>query len=64
MAWGLDPIDRVEIVGEPPITVTIEGGFPGDEGTTANVVAAMRRCTELAPGFYRPTDLPLRLGVR
>ena len=64
MAWGMEPIDRVEIAGEPPLRVTIEGGFPGDEGTTANVVTALRRCAELDPGFYRPTDLPLRLGVR
>jgi 4-hydroxy-tetrahydrodipicolinate reductase len=63
MAWGIDPTDRVQIVGEPPLRVVIEGGFPGDEGTTANVVTALRRCTELGPGFYRPTDLPLRLGV-
>lgn len=64
MAWGIDETDHVEIVGQPPLSVVIEGGFPGDEGTTANVVAALRRCTELAPGFYRPTDLPLRMGVR
>lgn len=64
MVWGLeDPIDSIEIDGTPPLKVDIEGGYPGDEGTSAQVVAALRRCSELGPGFYRPTDLPLRFGV-
>lgn len=64
MAWGLpDPVDRVEVDGVPSFTVEIPGGYPGDEGTVAQVVSALRRCPELAPGFYRPTDLPLRFGV-
>ncbi len=64
IAWNLaDPVDRIEIDGEPPLLVELTGGYPGDEGTTAQVVAALRRCADLKPGFYRPTDLPLRFGV-
>ncbi len=64
MAWDLEnPFDRISIEGTPPIVATIEGGYPGDEGTAAHVVAALRRLSTLRPGFYRPTDLPLRYGV-
>jgi len=65
IAWKLeDPIDRVQIDGNPPLDVRFEGGYPGDPGTVANVLHGLRRCSELDPGFYRPTDLPLRFGVR
>ncbi|MDK1011238.1 MAG: hypothetical protein QGM46_09745 [Actinomycetota bacterium] len=64
MAWKLEePFDRVTVVGTPPITIDIPGGYPIDDGTAAHVVAAIRHCATLDPGFYRPTDLPLRFGV-
>jgi hypothetical protein len=64
MAWGLaDPFDRISVEGSPPIVTTIEGGYPGDEGTAAQVVGALRRIPTLQPGFYRPTDIPLRYGA-
>lgn len=64
MAWGLDPtFDRITIDGSPPIVVETIDGFPGDEGTAAHVVGALRRLSTLEPGFYRPTDIPLRYGV-
>lgn len=64
MAWGLAPtFDRITIEGAPPIVVETVGGYPGDEGTAAQVVGAIRRLTTLQPGFYRPTDIPLRYGV-
>ena len=64
MAWGLtDEIDRVMIDGDPPITVEFPGGYPVDEGTAALVVGALRHLDSLPPGFYRPTDIPLRFGT-
>lgn len=64
MAWGLmDPVDRITIDGTPPITVETVGGYSGDEGTVSQVLNAVRRVESLEPGFYRPTDLPLRFGV-
>ncbi len=65
ISWELtDPVDRVQVIGEPPLDVRFEGGYPGDEGTVANVLRGLQRCSELDPGFYRPTDIPLRFGVR
>lgn len=64
MAWDFeDAFDRITIVGTPPIVVDIPGGYPIDDGTAAHVVAAIRHCATLTPGFYRPTDLPLRFGA-
>jgi hypothetical protein len=64
MAWGIvDELDRITIDGDPDIHVEIPGGYPVDEGTAAQVVGALRRMSSLGPGFYRPTDIPLRYGV-
>jgi 4-hydroxy-tetrahydrodipicolinate reductase len=64
MAWQTEePFDRVSIEGTPPINVEILGGYPIDDGTAAHVVTAIRHATSLAPGFYRPSDLPLRFGA-
>jgi len=60
MAWGLDePGDRISIRGATSLDVQIQGGFPGDEGTTARMVNAARQITALDPGFYGPIDLPV-----
>ncbi len=64
MAWQLeDPFDRTTIEGSPPLIVELPGGYPIDDGTAAHVVAAIRHTASLSPGFYRPTDLPLRFGT-
>jgi 4-hydroxy-tetrahydrodipicolinate reductase len=64
MAWGLtDELDRVTIDGDPPIVVEFPTGYPVDEGTAAHVVGALRHLETLPPGFYRPTDIPLRYGT-
>lgn len=64
MAWKFEePFDKITVLGTPPITVDIPGGYPIDDGTAAHVIAAIRHCGSLDPGFYRPTDLPLRFGV-
>ena len=60
MAWGLDdPGDRISISGATSLDVHIEGGFPGDEGTTARMVNTARQIAALEPGFYGPIDLPV-----
>lgn len=62
MAWGIDePGDRISIRGTATLDVQIEGGFPGDEGTTARMVNAARHIRALEPGFYGPVDLPIRI---
>ena len=64
MAWGIEPaFERITIDGIPPIRMETIGGLPGDEATVAHVVGALRRLGTLAPGFYRPTDIPIRYGV-
>lgn len=64
MAWQMEePFDRISIEGTPPLTVEIKGGYPIDDGSAAHVVAAIRHAASLSPGFYRPTDLPLRFGA-
>ncbi len=64
MAWQMEqPFDRISIEGTPPLTVEIPGGYPIDDGTAAHVVSAIRHAASLSPGFYRPTDLPLRFGA-
>jgi 4-hydroxy-tetrahydrodipicolinate reductase len=63
MDWNLaDPHDEIIIDGEPPLHIRIEGGYHGDRGTTTQLVNALRHCGELEPAFYRPIDLPLRIG--
>lgn len=64
MVWDLEePYDRITVEGTPRVVVEIPGGYPIDDGTAAHVVGAIRHCGSLNPGFYRPTDLPLRFGV-
>jgi 4-hydroxy-tetrahydrodipicolinate reductase len=60
MTWGLsNPEDRIVIDGVPDLVVAVEGGYAGDAGTVARVVRAIAVAPRLAPGFYRPTDLPV-----
>lgn len=62
MAWGiLRPRDLILVDGDPPLRVELSGGYHGDLGTTAQVLTALRLVRHLPAGFYRPTDLPLRL---
>ncbi len=62
MAWGVDrPGDAVVVHGLPEVRVEIPGGYHGDEGTTAQVVNAVRRAPTLSPGFHLPIDLPLSI---
>ncbi len=63
MAWEVaDPGDSIHVHGLPEILVEIPGGYHGDDGTTAQVVNAIGRYNQVAPGFYRSIDLPLRFS--
>lgn len=57
-----NPADRIVIDGSPRMEVNIPGGYPGVEGTTAQLAGALAECVELEPGFYRPIDLPIDFG--
>lgn len=60
MAVGASaPHDAVEIDGDPPVRMRIEGGLFGDTGTAAVVVNAIPRVLRHAPGLVTMRDLPL-----
>jgi 4-hydroxy-tetrahydrodipicolinate reductase len=63
IGWRItDPGDTIIVDGDPPIHLEFPGGYHGDQGAVAQILAALRHCNELTPSFYRPTDLPLRFG--
>ena len=55
-----EPVDEVEIDGEPPLRVRFEGGVAGDQATVATVINAVRYTAEAAPGLV--TRLPMPAG--
>lgn len=60
MAWKItDPRDAVTVDGDPPVTIELPGGYHGDVGTSARAVRGLQAVPHLAPGFYRPIDLPV-----
>ncbi len=64
MSWGLAaPVDRVTVVGSPPLSVEIQGGYHGDRGTTARLAHAIGVVGRLEPALYLPTQLPLAQGT-
>ena len=54
-----DPHDRVQIDGDPPLDVRIDGGTHGDRGTVATVINAIPAVMAAAPGLKTVLDLPL-----
>jgi hypothetical protein len=53
-----DPKDRVDISGDPPIRVTVEGGYHGDVATCAITLNAIDRIRVAQPGLRTMLDLP------
>jgi len=51
------PRDEVEIDGEPPLRLAIEGGVPGDVATAAILVNALPRVAEARAGLRTILDL-------
>ncbi len=58
MAVGEPDQDRVEIAGDPPLAVVVEGGTFGDTATVAALVNTARRIGAARPGLRTVLDLP------
>jgi hypothetical protein len=54
-----NPRDVIEIVGEPPLRLAIEGGVPGDVATPAILVNTLPRLVECPPGLHTMRTLGL-----
>jgi len=54
-----DPHDAVQIEGEPPLNVVINGGVAGDQATVAALVNTAPRLLNAPPGLLLMTDLPV-----
>jgi 4-hydroxy-tetrahydrodipicolinate reductase len=58
-----DPHDAIQIEGDPPMSLLIQGGVAGDAATVAALVNAAPRLLQAPPGLRLVTDLPVpRLG--
>ena len=53
-----DPSDEIRILGEPPITLLVPGGIPGETATAGVVVNAAERLDGARPGLLSTPDLP------
>ena len=53
------PRDLIEIIGEPPLRLVIEGGVPGDLATPAILVNTLPRLVECRPGLHTMRTLGL-----
>jgi 4-hydroxy-tetrahydrodipicolinate reductase len=58
-----NPHDAIEISGQPPLRLVIEGGTPGDQATAALVVNSIPRVLRAAPGLYTVKDLPMATAI-
>lgn len=54
-----DPADRVQLFGTPDLSVTVEGGYPGDVATSAILLNLAPVVTALEPGLRTMLDVPL-----
>ncbi len=59
-----DPMDFVEIDGDPGLRMVIQGGVAGDEATVATLVNAIPRVLESEPGLMTMLDLPIPRAFR
>ena len=54
-----NPHDAVQIEGDPPLKVLIDGGVAGDQATVAALVNTAPRLLNAPAGLLRLTDLPV-----
>ena len=60
MAVGAaSPADSIEIDGDPPVRLTVTGGFHGDRATVGTVVNAVPFVVSATPGLKTVVTLPL-----
>jgi hypothetical protein len=52
-----NPHDAIQIAGDPPLRVVIEGGVAGDQATVAALVNAIPRVLQAHPGLLLATDI-------
>lgn len=53
-----NPHDAIQITGDPPLRLVIEGGVAGDQATVAALVNAIPRVRQARPGLLLATDIP------
>ena len=54
-----NPHDAIQIHGEPPLDLLIQGGVAGDHATVAALVNTAPRLLAADPGLRLITDLPI-----
>lgn len=54
-----NPQDAIEIDGDPPLHLFIQGGVAGDVATVASLINAIPRVVEAEPGLKTMLDLPI-----
>jgi 2,4-diaminopentanoate dehydrogenase len=54
-----NPHDAVQIEGEPPLNVVVNGGVAGDQATVAALVNSVPRLLKAPAGLLLMTDLPV-----
>ncbi len=59
-----EPMDSVEIDGDPKLSLAIRGGVPGDIATVASLVNAIPLVIEAEPGLKTILDLPIPRAFR
>jgi hypothetical protein len=60
MAVGAaSPADRIDIEGDPPVYLTVAGGFHGDRATVGTVVNAIPFIVDTTPGLKNVVTVPL-----
>ena len=60
MAVGVfDPSDTIEIAGDPPVHLRVDGGFHGDRATVGCVVNAIPFIVDAPGGLHTVVTLPL-----
>lgn len=59
-----DPMDTIEIDGDPKLSLRISGGVAGDVATVAMMVNAVPRVIEAPPGLRSLLDLPIPRAFR
>jgi 4-hydroxy-tetrahydrodipicolinate reductase len=59
MAVGAEAFDRIEIQGDPPVSLTVKGGFHGDRATVGCVVNAIPFIVASPAGIQTVVTIPL-----